>query len=1856
MRTETFTPYFRTLLLLLSFCCATALTAQNDCNIRGGSLTSADGLLFTSVCLDDGTSTAADVALSGNTAGTSTQFFATTPNGTILAVLDGAPPFEVAGIDEDAVVIFSVSYTGDLIGAMVGLNICNLMSTTGCVAMSNPVVFNRREGDDCNNNQVCDADGGMLELTAGGTSTSVCIDNEGEGLIDVTLSGTPVGENMTFLITDDQGNILAIPDGNGPFDLTPAGPGTCLIWYLSYEDDLTGLATGNNADDFEGCFALSNPVTVDRLTGEDCGVMGENNFVAVLNGINELPCPVTTTGFGNVTAMLNGNTLSVAGDFGGLTSDFDPNVAGGAHLHTGMAGTGGPVVFRLTTDLDDDLRGGSFSADANSFELTDEQVAAVRARGIYVNIHSLDHPAGEIRGQLVPAGADDYRAAYLLGVNEVPAVVTPAIGAVIVERYGDSIVVSGSFSGLMDTVATAIAGGAHIHMGIAGRNGPVIIPLTLDLNDDRTGATLMAAANTFAVDEAMQMAMRNDMLYVNIHSGAVPSGELRGQVAAMGVAQFYSNPSGHQARPVAMNTPGNGRLLLSLDDDNNLTVSGSVNDLLEPVDQSIAGGAHLHLNIAGSNGPIVFELSYTEDSEGNGGQYMARDNVFSLTDEQVAAFMAREYYANIHTFAAPSGEVRGQVMNLAKGYFGSNLAGINENPAAVKTTGGGFVMYELCGGFVTATGSFANLSSDFNAEIAGGSHVHLGDAASAGPIAFRLNAEVSDDLRSGVYRADSNRVAIDDAGMAAMLAGNYYFNLHTVDFASGEIRGQILRDDNSFPEAVEVIAPEDGATITVFEGGSDLEEGAFTGADDPDGDLVVYTIEITLPTDTNFAEVLVCEKVGTDTLSFASLDAVYDSLIAFGAFPGVSVDLRYRVIASDGSVATPGGSRSITFRVGDSSCEADGGTLTFADGTTETTICVGDGVIDSLAVTLTDTVGTNFVYVVTDATGQILDLPADQPFVLEGAGPGTCLIWALSFEDGLGGATIGANASGLTGCFDLSDPLTVIRNSGADCDTDTCDVDGGMLTFASGSVDTTICVGEGFDDLLDVTITGQSGDNFAWVITDDQGIILGLPMAPPFSLEGAGPGTCLIWGLSFDDDFVVPAVGDDATMLEGCFELSNSISAVRNTGDDCDGCDVDGGMLTFASGSVDTTICVGEGVDDLLDVTVTGETGDNFAWVITDSDGIILGLPAAPPFNLEGAGPGTCLIWGLSFDDDFVVPAVGDDATMLEGCFDLSDPISAVRNTGADCDACNVDGGLLTFANGTVDTVICVGEGVDDLLDVAISDTTAPNFAWVITDDQGIILGLPMAPPFSLEGAGAGTCLIWGLAFDDDFVVPAVGDDATMLEGCFDLSNPLTAVRNTGDDCNMCDADGGVLAFASGAVDTTICVGEGTDDLLDVTVTGATGANFAWVITDASGIILGLPAAPPFNLEGAGAGTCLIWGLSFDDDFEVPAVGDDATMLEGCFDLSEPISAERLTGDDCDTIGDACDADGGILSFLSGSIDTTICAGEGVDDLLEVTLTDTVGANFTYVITDDSGIILGLPANQPFNLEDAGAGTCLIWSLTFDDNFQVPAVGDDATMLTGCFSLSDPLTVVRNTGDDCTDGLVTINEVDRNGAVEIVNLTNSTVDVGLLYLGSNNDFIQIQDMMATCGQLNLKPGEFLVIESAMLIDAAGDELALTNGNSYATSTVISSYVAWGESERAGEEMAVEAGVWAADTELEGPNSAVSLQRIPDTGTYALGAPTLCETNSLTVGTINPAADRLSVYPNPFSDRVTLEVSGLRGASELTILDIAGRVVVRRDLEAGATRLDLITTRLKAGTYLLRLTNEAGISTARMVRQ
>jgi hypothetical protein len=108
-----------------------------------------------------------------------------------------------------------------------------------------------------------------------------------------------------------------------------------------------------------------------------------------LAGAQEVP-PVTSVGSGGGTIAI-GADKSVSGN---VTTTGISGVA--AHIHEGAAGKNGPVIIPLTKSADN-----TWTVPAGA-KLSDAQFASFKAGNLYINVHTKEHPGGELRGQLKP--------------------------------------------------------------------------------------------------------------------------------------------------------------------------------------------------------------------------------------------------------------------------------------------------------------------------------------------------------------------------------------------------------------------------------------------------------------------------------------------------------------------------------------------------------------------------------------------------------------------------------------------------------------------------------------------------------------------------------------------------------------------------------------------------------------------------------------------------------------------------------------------------------------------------------------------------------------------------------------------------------------------------------------------------------------------------------------------------------------------------------------------------------------------------------------------------------------------------------------------------------------------------------------------------------------------------------------------------------------------------------------------------------------------------------------------------------------------------------------------------------------
>jgi plastocyanin len=236
------------------------------------------------------------------------------------------------------------------------------------------------------------------------------------------------------------------------------------------------------------------------------------SFTAVLNGAAERPDPVDTTATGFGWFALSGNTLAVSVRYSGLSGP-----ATGAHIH-GIANTtqSGGVIVPLTVPAS---AAGTIAGLYDVTGLTAEQRDALLHGRTYVNIHTGNHKAGEIRGQVAPV----VWAATLSGAAERPTPVeTSASGYGAFWLVGNEFTYDVDYDGLSSAATMA-----HLHGPADAENSASVLQ-----GFQVEGALGLAGAfsGRLTLSPAQLGAVVDGLTYANVHSQNHGAGELRGQV------------------------------------------------------------------------------------------------------------------------------------------------------------------------------------------------------------------------------------------------------------------------------------------------------------------------------------------------------------------------------------------------------------------------------------------------------------------------------------------------------------------------------------------------------------------------------------------------------------------------------------------------------------------------------------------------------------------------------------------------------------------------------------------------------------------------------------------------------------------------------------------------------------------------------------------------------------------------------------------------------------------------------------------------------------------------------------------------------------------------------------------------------------------------------------------------------------------------------------------------------------------------------------------------------------------------------------------------------------------------------
>ena len=339
-----------------------------------------------------------------------------------------------------------------------------------------------------------------------------------EGQQEVPAVTSPAKGVATFVMSPDKISFtyyitytgLTSTETMAHFHKAPKGVSGGVVYALSNSAPKEGMQSLTAADvaDIEAGRWYVNVHTSNFPSGEIRGQIlpGNECYTASLSGAAEVP-PNTSAGKGAGTfALAPDRRLVYDIGFTGMTE----RVSNGAHIHKGILGIAGSVVFPLPAGI----------AKRGNITLTSDQLAELRSNQYYVNIHSETFPNGEIRGQIFPAS--NCFTATLSGSNEIPQNTSTASG---MGMFTLTNTLSGTET--LNTLRYTIRSTGiltptvqHVHRG-----GPLVagdVVFALPAGEPKIGS------GTLNTDDLGLL--RGAMLYANLHSQTYPGGEIRGQL------------------------------------------------------------------------------------------------------------------------------------------------------------------------------------------------------------------------------------------------------------------------------------------------------------------------------------------------------------------------------------------------------------------------------------------------------------------------------------------------------------------------------------------------------------------------------------------------------------------------------------------------------------------------------------------------------------------------------------------------------------------------------------------------------------------------------------------------------------------------------------------------------------------------------------------------------------------------------------------------------------------------------------------------------------------------------------------------------------------------------------------------------------------------------------------------------------------------------------------------------------------------------------------------------------------------------------------------------------------------------
>ena len=218
-------------------------------------------------------------------------------------------------------------------------------------------------------------------------------------------------------------------------------------------------------------------------------------------------------------------------------------------------------------------------------------------------------------------------------------------------------------------------------------------------------------------------------------------------------------------------------------------------------------------------------------------------------------------------------------------------------------------------------------------------------------------------------------------------------------------------------------------------------------------------------------------------------------------------------------------------------------------------------------------------------------------------------------------------------------------------------------------------------------------------------------------------------------------------------------------------------------------------------------------------------------------------------------------------------------------------GGTVAVASGTL--ALCI-ESVNEPLVVINNSLYGNVYTYFLTNTDSTIISSSANGSFDLNSLPLGTYRIYGVSYSTTLIAAAIAPGAlitgVLANDCYSLSNNFLVV--TQSTCTATVCDGGTVNTGDGNTYVSLCSDDEADAYTLANVNTGNADNYAYFITDGSGLILQAIVGNSMDFNLLPVGFYLVRGIAYMGTLDPTTTeeGDgitDVTTSGSCVELSD---------------------------------------------------------------------------------------------------------------------------------------------------------------------------------------------------------------------------------------------------------------------------------------------------------------------------------------------------------------------------------